>query len=222
MSTSAATSPTTAADKCRVTRFQCRSMNTKATTDCRITIGAMMISSARAYRPFSRNALYQALKRPQWSDTWEATERRRAMPVSSVVMVYSWRDHQPVADAAHGLHDQRIGRIQLDLAPQAIDLNIHGALVDRTAGAGERHPRHGLAGSGGQHRQHLAFAVGEPDHLVAAAKLGPPEMKHELPEPDAFGHGRSGRFRSAQDACHPQRQFARLERLGDIIVGANF
>ena len=31
-----------------VTRFQCRSMNTKATTDCRITIGAMMISSARA------------------------------------------------------------------------------------------------------------------------------------------------------------------------------
>ena len=48
MSTSAATSPTTAADRLRVTRFQCRSMNTKATTDCRITIGAMMISSARA------------------------------------------------------------------------------------------------------------------------------------------------------------------------------
>ena len=36
------------ADSRCVTRFQCRSMNTKATTDCRITIGAMMISSARA------------------------------------------------------------------------------------------------------------------------------------------------------------------------------
>ena len=28
--------------------FQCRSMNTKATTDCSITIGTMMMSSARA------------------------------------------------------------------------------------------------------------------------------------------------------------------------------
>jgi hypothetical protein len=48
ISDSAAMSPTTAADRCRVTRFQCRSMNTKATTDCRITIGAMMMRSARA------------------------------------------------------------------------------------------------------------------------------------------------------------------------------
>ena len=48
MSISAAMSCTTAADRLRVTVFQCRSMNTKATTDCRITIGAMMISSARA------------------------------------------------------------------------------------------------------------------------------------------------------------------------------
>ena len=41
-------SATTPADSFCVTEFQCRSMNTKATTDCRITIGAMMISSARA------------------------------------------------------------------------------------------------------------------------------------------------------------------------------
>ena len=39
---------TTAADSRRVTVFQCRSMNTKATTVCRITIGTIMISSARA------------------------------------------------------------------------------------------------------------------------------------------------------------------------------
>ena len=44
----AAMSWVTAADSRRVTVFQCRSMNTKATTDCRITIGAMMMSSARA------------------------------------------------------------------------------------------------------------------------------------------------------------------------------
>jgi hypothetical protein len=32
----------------RVTMFQWRSMNTKATTDCRITIGATMMISERA------------------------------------------------------------------------------------------------------------------------------------------------------------------------------
>ena len=38
----------TAAESRRVTVFQWRSMNTKATTDCRTTIGAMMINTARA------------------------------------------------------------------------------------------------------------------------------------------------------------------------------
>jgi hypothetical protein len=45
---SAATSCTTLAESRFVTTFQCRSMNTKAITDCKITIGAMMISRARA------------------------------------------------------------------------------------------------------------------------------------------------------------------------------
>ena len=48
MSISAAMSCTTAAESRCVTVFQCRSMNTKATTDCSSTIGAMMMSSARA------------------------------------------------------------------------------------------------------------------------------------------------------------------------------
>ncbi len=39
--------PPPAESRC-VTRFQCRSMNMKATTDCSTTIGTMMISSARA------------------------------------------------------------------------------------------------------------------------------------------------------------------------------
>ena len=39
---------TTAADRRRVTVFQCRSMNTNATTDCSTTIGTIMIRSARA------------------------------------------------------------------------------------------------------------------------------------------------------------------------------
>ncbi len=39
---------TTPADRRSVTSLNCRSTNTNATTDCRITIGTMMMSSARA------------------------------------------------------------------------------------------------------------------------------------------------------------------------------
>ena len=45
---SAAISCTTAEESRCVTVFQCRSMKTKATTDCSTTMGTTMISSARA------------------------------------------------------------------------------------------------------------------------------------------------------------------------------
>ena len=61
-------------------------MNTKATTDCSTTIGMMMISSERAYRPFGIIARNQRLKRPQPPETRVAAERRRAMPMSRLVM----------------------------------------------------------------------------------------------------------------------------------------
>ena len=44
----AAMSRVTAMESRWVTVCQCRSMNTKAITDCRSTIGTMMMSSARA------------------------------------------------------------------------------------------------------------------------------------------------------------------------------
>ncbi len=67
--------------------------------------------------------------------------------------------------------EQRIGRIALDLAAQAVDLHVDRALVDRAAVAGERHARHGLARRRRQHAQHLALAVGEADDLVALAQF---------------------------------------------------
>ncbi len=39
-------------------------MNTKAITDCRITIGRMMISSARAYSPLRHHAVEPAADAP--------------------------------------------------------------------------------------------------------------------------------------------------------------
>ncbi len=39
-------------------------------------------------------------------------------------------DAQLIADAAHGLEPDRIGRVLLDLAAKAIDLHVDGALAD--------------------------------------------------------------------------------------------
>src|ERR1041384_481418 len=92
-------------------------MNTKATTDCRITIGTIMISSARAYSPFGIQSLKIWPIRPLTAETRPAALRIRVRPVSSVLIARaSWRRHQPVADAAHRLQEQRIGGIALDLA----------------------------------------------------------------------------------------------------------
>src|SRR5882724_5817156 len=123
---------TTAADRCRVTVFQCRSMNTKATTDCRITIGTIMIRSAR-------------------------------------------RGDEAIADAAYRLQEQRIGGIALDLAPQAVDLHVDGALVDGAV-AGQGAARHGLAGRDREDAQHLALAVGQVNDLVALAQFAAAEV----------------------------------------------
>src|SRR6201991_2660768 len=133
MSIRPATSCTTAADRCRVTVFQCRSMNTKATTDCRITIGTIMMSSARANSPVGIQPLNALPIQPLAAETRPAAVRIRVRPVSSVLMPpgsISWRRHQAIADAAHRLQEQGIGGIALDLAPQAVDLHIDRAFVD--------------------------------------------------------------------------------------------
>ncbi len=52
MSISMAMFCTVTVDRRRVTVCQCRSRNTKVSTDWSSTIGAMMMISARAYSPF--------------------------------------------------------------------------------------------------------------------------------------------------------------------------
>ena len=55
-------------------------------------------------------------------------------------------DHEAVADAAHGLQEDRVGRIDLDLAAQAVDLHVDRAFVGGNAVAGERLARDVVAG----------------------------------------------------------------------------
>ena len=71
-------------------------------------------------------------------------------------------------------------------------------------------------------REHLALAVGEADDLVAAAQLAAPEVEDERAEADAISAGGARRRpRPLEDVGDAQRQLARLERLGDIVVGAD-
>src|ERR1700730_6814591 len=112
-----------------------------------------------------------------------ASVRSAAMPISRLVMEAcsleacslaacpSWGRHQPITDAAHGLDEQRVGGIALDLAPQTVDLNVDRALADGAAIAGERESRHRLARACRQHPHHFALAIGETYVLLAAAQL---------------------------------------------------
>src|SRR5580658_8467468 len=79
-------SDTTAADRCRVTVFQCRSMNTNATTDCSTTIGTIMISSARAYSPVGIQLLNALPIQPLAAETRRDAVRMKVRPVSSVLI----------------------------------------------------------------------------------------------------------------------------------------
>src|SRR3954470_24901541 len=105
-------------------------MNTKRTTDCSITIGTIMISSARAYSPFGIQFLKVWPIQPLAAETRPAAVRIRVRPVSSVLMAgSSRRGDQAIPDAAHRLQEQRIGGIALDLAAQPVDLHVHRAFV---------------------------------------------------------------------------------------------
>ena len=202
-------------------------MNTKATTDWHHhrhddDEQGTGIETFR-HHPAARSSYGRSGRR-----TRANTDRNLAMPMSSVVMQLSkscwlsisWRGHQPVADAAHGLHQQRIGGIALDLAPQPVDLHVNGTLADRAAVAGEREPGHGLAGVAASTRsisrsRSVRWIASSP-RLSCRARCGT-----GIPEADRSWRWRRRRAHPPQDAGNAQRQFARLERLADIVVGAD-
>src|SRR5438874_2706594 len=117
---------------------------------------------------------------PLAAETRPAAERISVRPVSSVLMsgfwaIGLWRGDQAIADAAHRLQEEGIGRIALDLAAQPVDLHVDGALV-HAAVAGQCAARHGLARRHAEDAQHLALAVGEMDDLLALAQFAAAEV----------------------------------------------
>src|SRR5216683_2703929 len=217
---------TTAADSRRVTVFQCRSMNTKATTVCRMTMGTIMIRRARAYSPVGIQPLNALPIQLLAAETRPAAVRISVRPVSSVLIgqgsleICSRRGDQAIADAAYRLQEQRIGGVAFDLAPEPVDLHVHRALVDGAV-AGQRTARHGVARYRGENAQHLAFAVGEMNGVLALTQFASVEMIDVGSERDLLQRLHRRRRGALENITDSQDQFARLERLGDIIVGAD-
>ena len=97
----------------------------------------------------------------------------------------SRRSDQAVADAAHRLQEQRIGRVALDLAAQAVDLHVDRALIGGRP-AGEPLARHGARRRRREHAQDVALAIGQMDGLLALAQFAAGEMEDEGAEADLF------------------------------------
>src|SRR5918994_1717178 len=99
------------------------------------------------------------------------SKRSRAAPMIMRQPARSCVD-QPVALAADGTQIAREGRIGLDLAAQARDLHVDGALVDREADAlAQRLAAQHLAQAGGEHAQQRGLGVGEGHAPALAAEL---------------------------------------------------
>src|SRR3712207_3317030 len=86
-------------------------------------------------------------------------------------MTSSWRislvDEEAIADAANGLQEHRVGRIDLDLSAQPVDLDVDGPLVGATP-ARQILARHVAARALSENVQDLALAVGDADDLLVA------------------------------------------------------
>src|SRR5688572_24107188 len=124
---------------------------------------------------------------------------------------------QPVALAADGAQIAREGRVGLDLAPQARDLHVNGALVDREADAlAQRLAAQHLAQAGGEHAQQRTLRVGEGHAPALAGELAQLLVELEGTERDMalrLAGRHCGGAVALQHVLDAQQELARLEGL---------
>src|SRR5690242_3893782 len=131
---------------------------------------------------------------------------------------------EPVAQAAHVAQVLRVGRIVLNLAAQVRDVVVDNA----RAGIGVLAPdtvdeliaaQHAAAGADKQAEQ-LELDGRQIDRASAAPHLAPREIHLDIAEAVRFRLHLTRR--AAQQRFDARAQLARAERLGDVIVGAEF
>src|SRR5439155_20331384 len=127
---------------------------------------------------------------------------------------------EDIAGAAHGLQVAWIARIALDLAAQPGHLHVDIADI-----AAERRrlrqllARHRLAGPLRQDRQKAGLGCGQMHAVATARQLAAAPVEAKSAEADRL-FGAVGGRPPLQDVADAQHQFARLERLGQVVVGA--
>src|SRR5918993_2323937 len=131
---------------------------------------------------------------------------------------------QPVALAADGAQIAREGRVGLDLAAQARDLHVDGALVDgRTDALAQRLAAQHLPQPRGEHAQQRGLRVGERCALALVRELSQLLVELEGTERDdalRLARGVGGRAVALQHVLDAQQELARLEGLAEIVVDA--
>src|SRR5690606_21227933 len=133
---------------------------------------------------------------------------------------------EPVADAPYRLYPARLFRVVFNVAPQAQYGDIDGAVVAFTAVVVARQrqqafARQRLAGVAYQGFQQVDFAAGQLDRLAVAQQLPQGRVEYKGPEADRHVLGQRRRAALAsQYRFDARQQFAGIERLAQIVVGA--
>src|SRR5437879_1319493 len=138
-------------------------------------------------------------------------------------------DANDITLAVDGLDDLRSARGIAEDLPQPADPHVDAA-VERIGLAapqqlGELGSREHAVGGGQQHGQQAVFGAAQGDRLarsvdeVAGRRVEPPAVEHEAAH--AVGARLTGRMGGpAQHRLDAAEQLARIERLGDVVVGA--
>ena len=133
---------------------------------------------------------------------------------------FAGRRHEPVADAAHGLDLRSVGA---ELAADLADMDIDGPRLTREVRAPDVLEQtvagQDDAGVPGERREEIELAGAEAevaagDRRLAAARIDP--ERADLDRAPAAGR----RVRPAQDRLDPGDERPRVERLRDVVVGA--
>ena len=135
-----------------------------------------------------------------------------------------------VAEAPDSLDEARAARIRFDQLAQARDLHVEAAVEHFVfTAACELHQlfaRQRLARMTREHLQHREFTGGERNFLARLRQRARREVQRELAELEHLGGFRRrarqfGRRLAAQHRMNARHEFARVERLRQVIVGAH-
>src|SRR6185437_6111603 len=178
-----------------------------------------MANSATAASATARNA--SASRSPRVLPRWPppAARGREASVIAGQA--------EPVAAAKHGHDDAGVPRVVLDLAAQVLHVRVDRPLVafelvsphlvDQLE-AGVDPP-----GDRGERAENPPLRGRKLDRRAAHGHRSPRLVDDQVPAAvagDALR--RRGRPATAQDRLHPQHQFPRAERLGHVVVRAEF